>query len=71
MRTDRDRKPDDVKTPPEARRLMAEEPDWIVWVGLNSCWHGRLRGTTIQVHGDNAQDIRDGIANTGPSLKAR
>jgi hypothetical protein len=58
----------EVHAPPEARRLMDEQPDWDVWVGLNNCWHGRLRGTTTQVHGDNAQDIRDGIASIRPSL---
>jgi hypothetical protein len=70
VRTDRNRDPDDVRTPPEARQLMKDHPGWDVWVGLNSCWHGRLRGTTTLVNGDNAQDIRDGIANERPSLTA-
>jgi hypothetical protein len=59
---------DEVKTPPEARKIMEDHPGWLVWVGLNNCWHGRLRGTTTLVHGDNAQDIRDGIASIRPSL---
>jgi hypothetical protein len=59
---------DEVKTPPEARKIMEEHPGWLVWVGLNSCWHGRLGGTATLVHGDNAQDIRDGIASISPSV---
>jgi len=59
---------DEVKTPPEACKIMEDHPDWVVWVGLNSCWHGRLRGTNTFIHGDNAQDIRDGIAGIRPSL---
>jgi hypothetical protein len=59
---------DELKTPPEARKIMEDHPDWMVWVGLNNCWHGRLHGTTTMVHGDHGQDIRDGIANYRPSL---
>jgi len=70
VRSDRNRKADDVICPPEARHVMEDHPDWDVWVGIrNHCWHGRLIGTSTMVHGDNAQDIRDGIANFRPSLK--
>ena len=51
---------------PEVDSLNRDYPAWETWVGLNNCWHSRLKGATppVMVHGDSAADIREGIQNT-------